>query len=291
MNFTLRIILILRRVKNQTDGYTISEGVDDMNKDTLEKIKSRIKSIENVPITAKVLLYSDPGIGKTTAAALSPKPLIINCEGGTLCLNKFKQFYDELDIEIIRPNSIKEIQDIFWYLKGGEHDRETVILDSLSEVQRMSMDEILADPKRDPKHDRDTPILQDYGKNTQQMRRLVRSFRDLPMNVVFTCLSGETKDDTDGSVKIGPNLTPKLAMDTMGYVDVVGYMFASEKDGVRKILTQPKGKFLAKDRSGKLGTGMEEPTMFHIFNKITDGAILVPEFVSEILLEVKNNEG
>lgn len=261
-----------------------------MDKKVLERLQSRIASIEEIPVTAKVLLYSDPGVGKTTAAALSPKPLIINCEGGTLCLNKFKDFHKKLDIKTFRPDSIKELQEIFWYLKSGQHDRQTVVLDSLSEIQRMSMDEILSDPKRDDKFDRDTPILQDYGKNTQQLRKLVRAFRDLPMNVVFTCLASERKDETDGSVKVMPDLTPKLAADVMGYVDVVGYMFVSEEKGVRKLLTQPKGKYLAKDRSGKLGTGLLEPTMFHVFNKITDGAIEVPDYIDQIIKEVKHNE-
>lgn len=262
-----------------------------MDKKVLERLQNRIANIEEIPVTAKVLLYSDPGVGKTTAAALSPKPLIINCEGGTLCLNKFKDFHKKLDIQTFRPDSIKELQEIFWYLKSGQHDRQTVVLDSLSEIQRMSMDEILADPKRDDKFDRDTPILQDYGKNTQQLRKLVRAFRDLPMNVVFTCLASERKDETDGSVKVMPDLTPKLASDVMGYVDVVGYMFVSEEKGVRKLLTQPKGKYMAKDRSGKLGTGLLEPTMFHVFNKITDGVVEVPEYIDQIIKEVKHNEG
>ena len=76
-----------------------------MDKRVLEKLKGRIANIEKIPVTAKVLLYSDPGIGKTTAASLSPKPLIINCEGGTLCLNKFKEYHPKLDIQTFRPDS------------------------------------------------------------------------------------------------------------------------------------------------------------------------------------------
>lgn len=261
-----------------------------MNKEVLKKLKNRITDIEKIPVTAKVLIYSDPGVGKTTAAALSPKPLIINCEGGTLCLNKFKKYYDELDIKTFRPQSIQELQEVFWYLKSGNHDRQTVVLDSLSEIQRMSMDEILLDPSRDSKYDRDTPILQDYGKNTQQMRRLVRTFRDLRMNVVFTCLAQERKDENDGTVRVMPDLTPKLATDVMGYVDVVGYMFVSGENSTRKMLVQPKGKYLAKDRSGKLGVGLTEPTMFEVFNRITDGQVEIPDCLDKIMEEVKNNE-
>jgi len=82
-----------------------------VDKKVLERLQNRIANIEEVPVTAKVLLYSDPGVGKTTAAALSPKPLIINCEGGTLCLNKFKKFHKQLDIQTFRPDSIKELQE------------------------------------------------------------------------------------------------------------------------------------------------------------------------------------
>lgn len=264
-----------------------------MDKETLQRLKGKMTDIGDVPVTAKVLLYGDPGMGKTTAAALSPKPLIINCEGGTLSLNKFKKFHKQLDIKVMRPDSIQDLQDLFWYLKSGNHDRQTVILDSLTEIQQMSMDEILVDPKRDEKYDRDTPMLQDYGKNTNQMRKLVRAFRDLPMNVVFTCLAEDRKDEEDGSIKVTPALTPKLANDVMGYVDVVGYMFtAGDKDKpVRKVLTQPKGKYLAKDRSGMLGIGMEDPTLFHIFNKVTEGAVDIPENIDKIIEEVKSNEG
>jgi len=263
-----------------------------LDEKTLARLKNKVTGIEDIPNTSNILLYADAGMGKTTAAALSPKPLIINSEGGTLSLNRFKKFHKQLDIKVMRPDSIQDLQDIFWYLKSGDHDRKTVIIDSLTEIQTLSMDEILADPKRDAKHDKDTPTLQDYGKNTNRMRKLVRTFRDLSMNVVFTCLAGETKDEEDGSIKIGPELMPKLGNDVMGYVDVVGYMFASsnKEETFRKVLTQPKGKFKAKDRSGKLGMGMEDPTLFHILNKVTDGASEIPENIKEILEEVRKHE-
>lgn len=265
----------------------------EVDKALIKELQSRITSIEDVPVTAKVVLYSDPGVGKTTAAALSPKPLFINCEGGTLSLNKFKKFHKQLDIKTIRAETLEDLKNLFWYLKSGDHDRQTVILDSLTEIQQISMQEILADPRRDAKHDKDTPMLADYAKNTSQLRKIVRAFRDLPMNVVFTCLSAESKDDSDGSVQVRPNLTPKLASDVMGYVDVVGYMFVAdvgERKGIRKLLTQPKGKYLAKDRSGTLGLGMEEPTMFEVFHRITSGKIEVPKNINEIIEEVKRYE-
>lgn len=265
-----------------------------MDKAIIESLKSKIRPIEDKKTTVKLLVHGYAGVGKTTFASIAPKPLIINMEGGLLCLGKFKKFHKQLDIQVIDVETMKELQDLYLFLKSGDHDRQTVILDSLSEVRAASMDEILNSPLRDERYDRDMPILQDYGKNTQQMRKLVRAFRDLPMNVVFTCLSQEEKDDLTGVTRIVPHLTPKLSRDVEGYVDIVGYLFTdtikNEEDEdvvVRKMLTQPKGRYFAKDRSGKLGIGMADPTVYHVLNKITDGEVVIPKFIDEILKEVK----
>lgn len=264
-----------------------------MDKETIARLKGKVVDVGDVPVHSKVVIYGDPGVGKTTLASLAPKPLIINAEGGTLSLNLFRNHFDKFDFKTMKVESIQDLQDIFWYLKSGNHDRQTVIIDSLTEIQQVSMDEVLSDPRRDDKHDPDTPIISDYGKNTNRMRKIIRNFRDLPMNVVFTCLAEERKDEDTGSVKIQPALTPRIAQDLMGYVDVVGYMYTTkvkDKGTVRRLLTQPKGKFVAKDRSGKLGEVMENPTMFDIISKVSSGSVEVPGELDKILEEVFGNE-
>lgn len=248
-----------------------------MSNDAIASIASKIGSVSGKQQHAKVLLYGDSGVGKTTAAAIAPKPLIVDCEGGTMSLGRITGYEKAVDAQTIRPSSYSDLQQLYSYLQGGQHDRETVIIDSLTEVQAMSMDEILSDPKRPEKFDRETPVLQDYGRNTNRMRKLVRAFRDLPMNVVFTCLPSESKDETDGTVTVSPALTKKLSADVMGYVDVVGYMFVtSNKDGevqARRMLAQPRGKFLAKDRSGALGVGIDNPTLYNILHRVTGAEV------------------
>lgn len=224
----------------------------------------------NFKSNCNMIVYGDAGVGKTLGMSIAPKPLIVNFEGGLLSLNILQEsgYAELLDIKSITPNSIKELNELFMELKDTEHDRQTVIIDSLTELQKMSMDEILANPKRDnSKLDENTPTLQEYGKNTNQLRKLVRLFRDLDMNVIFTCLAKENKDETDGKIKVMPNLTDKLAYDVMGYVDIVAYMFVDDSSGERKLLTQPKGKYIAKDRTNKLGIGLKNPTAYEILIK------------------------
>lgn len=121
--------------------------------------------------------------------------------------------------------------------------------------------------------------LPDYGSNTNQMRKLVRSFRDLPMNVIFTALASEVKDDQTGEMFVRPALTAKLAEDVYSYVDIVGYYYTREKKmetekgeetRLERILqVQPFKNRTAKDRSGRLGNGILNPTFGRIMNLIT----------------------
>lgn len=163
----------------------------------------------------------------------------------------------------------------------GEMPRfyKTVVIDSLTEVQRRSLDRIVdtrtgqVNPgsiTRGVKFENNRTTLQDYGDNTQQMRKLVRAFRDLEMNVIFTALEAEVQDELTGKITIRPAVTEKLWQDVNGYVDIVARMFTATKDKQveRKIAFQPYGNYTAKDRSGALGMGMTDATVKQIVDKI-----------------------
>lgn len=166
--------------------------------------------------------------------------------------------------------------------KKGEMPRiyRTVVIDSLTEVQRRSLDRIVdtrtgqVNPgsiTRGVKFESNRTTLQDYGDNTQQMRKLVRAFRDLDMNVIFTALESEIQDEMTGKVTVRPALTDKLWQDVNGYVDIVARMFTTtnkEKQTVRKIAFQPYANYTAKDRTGALGMGMTDATVKQIVDKI-----------------------
>ncbi len=225
---------------------------------------------------------------------------------------------------------VEKLKDALWSMENGNTPRNgedprlyyCVAIDSLTELQKRSMDRILdikhgtgmidsdgdivaeyevepeakaelsqeEQPKPLPVVDDDTTLitdfadfevkaatLPDYGSNTNQMRKLVRAFRDLPMNVIFTALEREAKDDVTGEMFLRPALTEKLAEDVLGYVDIVGYYYTkmSLLDGqtepvIDRILqVQPFKNRMAKDRSGMLGNGVKNPTFTRIYNLIT----------------------
>ena len=227
------------------------------------ELKSRIRKLSDTSSTLKMLVYGDPGVGKTILSGSAPDALFINIEGGTLSLRNMGVNVDAIDIE-----KFSDINEIYQFLRSGQHPYKSVIIDSLTELQKKAMDKILEDEyvKNPTKRDPDVALLADFGKNTEQLRRVIRNFRDLSMNVIFTALPRETKDSISGEVKVGPSITPKLAEDVVGYLDVIAYMTTRTKDNEtsRFIMFQPTGQYLAKDRSSRLPAFMKNPVFSDI---------------------------
>jgi len=232
----------------------------DQNLEQLaEKVESKIKPLSDVEDYINLMIYSRAGIGKTVWASKAPKPLLVNYESGTMSLNEENLGPEVLErVDVLFPDNFKDLNSIATYLRDYDHGYKTVILDSITEIQNASLDTILRDPNRKSSLDKDNPTLNDYGKCTNQMRKLLRFFRDLPMHVIFTALESKDKDELSGAISVGPAMTPKLRENIEGYVDIIGYMFVSkdqDNNPTRKILWQPDGKYMAKDRSRKLGKG------------------------------------
>lgn len=222
--------------------------------------------------TLNILVYGDSGVGKTVFAGSSDavpsmrKVLVIDIEGGTSSLIHTYPNVDSLRVKTWKE--MQEVYDAFYYSDMTQYN--TVILDSLTEIQKFSMYNIMDDlVKEKPDRDADVPSMREWGKNLEQIRKFVRGFRDLPVNAIFTALAKETKNDLTGEVTWKPSLTGKLVDEIAGFLDVVLYYYVKditnqetkEVEHKRVILTQKTNKYVAKDRSGKLPMLIEDPTM------------------------------
>lgn len=225
----------------------------------------------------KMLVYGPPGAGKTTLAVsaqdctLTAPVLMCNIEGGLLSVaNK--------DFDVVDYENMEQLENLLWFLVREKHKYKTFILDSLSELQVYNLEaivqkEIRTNPKR-TSGSRDDIWQDDYGVSTSQIRRIVRAFRDMPMHVFLTCHDAETVKNNDRSVH--PALTQKLRQSVVGYMDLVGYLMAREEKidekstVVRRMLCQPVGPYIAKDRTpgGKMGTILENPSVSLIMERL-----------------------
>lgn len=223
-----------------------------------------------------LLVYGDSGVGKTTLAGSADEcpelrpGLVIDFEGGTESLVRTYP-----DIDQVRVTTWKEMQAVYDELHRGKHGYSTVILDSLTEIQKFNMYSIMEEmlAKR-PDLDPDVPSMREWGKNLEQMRRFVRAFRDLQMNTIFTALKKEDKNDKTGMVTTLPSLSGKLAGEVAAFLDIVAYYYVkrigngADAEEKRMLLTAKTETIIAKDRTGKLPMVVEEPTMQKLFDLI-----------------------
>jgi hypothetical protein len=189
------------------------------------------------------------------------KPIaILDFEGGVLdVLDGLPGGPDGPDWYHIPVTSWEDFNQAYERLMVNEEGFKAVAIDSLSEVHVFALMNLLDDKsiRRDSK-DRDLIHQQDYGKAMVQMRRLTRSFRDLPMHVFYTAHHKEEIDSKEGMVKM-VNLSGKLATEIPGMMSLVGYLaLVTDDEGKthRTLLLQN----YAKIRTGvRTAWGVEAP--------------------------------
>lgn len=243
--------------------------------EVVRSLLGRIQPVTATETALKMLVYGPPGAGKTVLAAsaadvpeMSPV-LHVDVEGGTRSIR-------DRQVDVLRIKTFDELAQLLKVLQTGQHNYRTVVIDSLTEVQKLNMYEIMRkvvaqDPSRDP----DIPALRDYGKNSEQIRRLIRGYRDLAnTHVIFTALASETKDEKTGVIRVFPALSGKLASEVPGFLDVVVYLSVAEQDGgeIRVLVTDMTSRILAKHRTPLSGVRLpkflKNPTMRQIYRVV-----------------------
>jgi len=230
-----------------------------------------------------MLIYGRSGVGKTRLAAsasvvpeMSPV-LLIDVEGGTFSI---RDVYP--DVDVLRVRDWNEMQEVYNELYDGQHKYKTVILDSLTEMQKFSMLNIMVDLLKDPRNadrDPDIPSIREWGKNIEQIRKMVRAFRDLPISTIFTALVTEDKNQKTGAIEKRPSLSGKLSGEVAGFLDIVSYYYVKpvpikgtvpvQYDNQRLLLSTATEDIVAKDRSDRLPTVVQLPTMAVLLDYIT----------------------
>lgn len=232
-----------------------------------------IKSTKDVEsFNIRALIYGVSGIGKTsTALTLNPKEtLIIDVEGGLLPLRG-------QDFDVVTVNSWDELLDVWMELRSQEKSKyKTIFIDSLTEIAELAKIHIVTVERPDVRGKIDKIYneqldIKDWSLYTDKMRKMVRCFRDLEYNVIFTSLEETEKDEKTGALMFYPSLPgKKFAHQSLpGFFDEVFRLISVDAEGKteRYFLTEVTERSFGKDRSGTLDR-LEPLNWSNVFKKI-----------------------
>jgi len=209
-----------------------------------------------------ILVHSDTKVGKSTFANTAPAPrLLLDAEAAHRFLPGRKIYWDpqrdappaydgtwDTCVAIIRDYSVI-VRAIDW-LVSGQHSFESVVVDSISEVQKKMKDQIAGMGDMDQRK---------WGEILTHMEALIRRLRDLtehptrPLTaVVITAMTEERNG------KWRPYVQGQLRTTLPYFIDIVGYMFVQavaptdpsqpSPGTIRRMLTQPDPLFEAGER-------------------------------------------
>lgn len=192
------------------------------------------------------VIYGPNRTGKSvlagSACVLFPTLFLEVDEGGSDSLIRFGYQPD-----VLRITKIADLNDVFWGIKEGTLTSSSgepfgvVIFDGVTELAKRAMDTILGvepdglKPSASFLDSNKFPQKQQWGITTEQMRKVIRYFNDLPVHLIWTAQDRTFTDPSTGAaVRIGPALNPALSDDLCNYSKIISYFYAqaSKEDGV-----------------------------------------------------------
>jgi len=208
----------------------------------------------------KMLVYGESGAGKTTLIPTLPNVVAISAEGGFLSIA-------DSDTPYISISNFDDLDEAYTWLTESDEAKQfdSIALDSISEVAEV----VLSAEKKRSKDGRAA-----YGEMADKMQTIVRLFRDLSEKHVYMSAKVEKTQDEEGKIIYAPSMPGKNMTMQLPYFfdEVFALRVGSDEEGktMRMIQTETEGKYIAKDRSGKLDAWMD-PDLGAVIKKIQGG--------------------
>lgn len=219
--------------------------------------------------TISVLVYGQPGVGKTTIGLSAPAPALLDFDGGVGRVNGAHQ------CPTLQVNNWDEVNVALDELANDGGRFQTIVVDTVGKMlDYMSADIIAHDPS---KAKRDGSLsLQGYGVRKQMFVNFIKRCYMMGKNVVF--IAHEREDKQNEVIKKRPEIGGSSAADLFKDLDLVGYVEMIGQN--RTVHFVPQEYFYAKNGCNLKPAYLVEPLIGE------DGRILKKnDFLSNIIEE------
>lgn len=224
----------------------------------------------------RVLIYGDPGVGKTVCSLTFPRPLVIDTDSGLISGAIMGS-----EATAFEPTGWRDLEALYFWAKERSNQFDSIVFDSITTLQRLLLDEIV-DATGEVKTP-DKPVMQFvpeqgmYLANQRQVARILTEFRRLGKHMVAT--AGVRQRLTAEGVPIGkrsPEMAPGLLTILNHWSSIVGELTVRtrDKDGVelkepiRALLTAPSSDRTTKSRFSSLMPYVISPDFATLWGKV-----------------------
>jgi hypothetical protein len=205
--------------------------------------------------TFKTMLYGETGTEKTRTASTWPQPLFVDVDHG---MSSVTEQVAKVTIDD-NMNGFHQMKAVLEFLQKSQHDYQTVVLDTLNEMQRVILRFTLDEYTTVKRSYGTLPGMSDYSFMLNQFLNLTLDFISLPMKVVLLAQVNSQQFDTDILMPqlVGKNTAREIARK----MDIIGYIYkAADQEGTHPEIAFDSQQYVTKDRSNKLPTTLANPT-------------------------------
>jgi hypothetical protein len=186
------------------------------------------------------LIHGPQGSGKTTLAATIAevgKTLFIDLTGEK-GVRAIQGQPGHENIQVARPQSVTELDDIFWLLNANDHPYRAVVIDSLTALQKMTMRFLLGHDEtavREIRQGTAPADIRTWGQSLDVMTDtatfwfgLADGTRTRPMHVIMTAQTKIVEDEASGIVARTPDVQRGALSITLAAPDYIVYTDVEE---------------------------------------------------------------
>ena len=190
----------------------------------------------SVKDTLSVLIYGQPGIGKTTFGVSAPSAVLFDYDGGVQRINGAHQ------VPTLQPTSWEDTSLALQEIQNEMPEIKTIVIDTVGKMlDYMSAYIIKTDPKIAM---RDGSLsLKGYGVRKTMFVNFIKQLAIMGKNVIFIAHEREERRGEETFKR--PEIGGSSANDLIKELDLVGYMYAVGKE--RFITFDPAEYYYAKN--------------------------------------------